>query len=365
MLGPDRVAGLSLLLLAVACGPGGEPADAGRDAWQDGDRPEASDADAEPANGAEPDADADHGREAEPGPMTLVLAELAVLADRLCDLDGDGDLDNAVADLGSPMAELFAGAITTAVMGTFDSSRKIVMHAPWLEDLAGPDDPDAVMVAFSGLDDELGEDYSDDLSGNESFWLNTTGMDPCGEPLYVFEHLSIEHGLATGSAETAPLPADMVAVAARAEGTIAPFGASADLEICGILRVRELGAAQGAFVPTGDLTALEVFLAGGAVFGYPQLPGVLPDVDGDGDGLERILLDDRSRVASCIDGDGTVTAGRDCWSDAGMADGFSINMGLHAIPAVFAGRLPGWEAHFRSIGETCEDPPEHSLLDPR
>ena len=62
-----------------------------------------------------PDGDAreDVPLASEAGPVTLVVSSMEVLDERLCDLDGDGSDDSAVADLGSPNAALVAAAMTT------------------------------------------------------------------------------------------------------------------------------------------------------------------------------------------------------------------------------------------------------------
>ena len=83
-------------------------------------------------------------------------------------------------------------------------------------------------------------------------------------------------------------------------------------------------------------------------------------MDADGDGLERILLDEDGHVVSCIDGDGTPIPGSDCFLDPRMADGFSVNFSLRAITARYAGREPGWQ---HAVAGTCEaGMPEHSLF---
>ena len=106
------------------------------------------------------------------------------------------------------------------------------------------------------------------------------------------------------------------------------------------------------------LAQAALLVAGGSVIGLPGMPGLNPDVDLDGDGLERLLVDDSGYLVSCIDGDLTVIEGRDCWQDEGMADGFSFVMGAVAVPAHLIGLEPGWE---RLVEGTCDDPPDESL----
>jgi len=60
-----------------------------------------------------------------------------------------------------------------------------------------------------------------------------------------------------------------------------------------------------------------------------------PDIDMDGDGLERFELDAGAQVAVCYDGDGTEIADPNCLYDPRMADGYSVCFKFHAIPAKF------------------------------
>ncbi len=90
----------------------------------------------------------------------------------------------------------------------------------------------------------------------------------------------------------------------------------------------------------------------------PSVPGLDPDVDLDGDGLERFETDAAGHIERCIDGDLTFIPGRDCHQDDRIADGFSMVFRLVAFLAVFAGLRPGWES--RVEGE-CEHPPDESL----
>ena len=58
-----------------------------------------------------------------------------------------------------------------------------------------------------------------------------------------------------------------------------------------------------------------------------------PDIDLDGDGLERYVLDAEAQVTTCFDADDTEIPGTDCLEDPRMADGFSLCFDFHAIPA--------------------------------
>jgi hypothetical protein len=68
-----------------------------------------------------------------------------------------------------------------------------------------------------------------------------------------------------------------------------------------------------------------------------------PDIDLDGDGLERVELGTNSRIARCIDGDGSLVepvpgAGPDsCALQTAMADGYSVTFEVHAVGARILG----------------------------
>jgi len=148
------------------------------------------------------------------------------------------------------------------------------------------------------------------------------------------------------------------AFGAQATGTVGPGGASVELSSCSYAAVGELGDVPW---PQGNVSVLEAILIGGAPFGVPLVPGMLPDVDVDRDGLEQFTLDEDGHLGTCIDGDGTLVEGRDCFRDPRMADGFSLNVRMVGLSARYAGRQPGWE---QRVEGTCETRPEHSLFDP-
>ncbi|MFH1808710.1 MAG: hypothetical protein ABIJ09_08190 [Pseudomonadota bacterium] len=67
---------------------------------------------------------------------------------------------------------------------------------------------------------------------------------------------------------------------------------------------------------------------------YMRLIGEHPDLDMDGDGLERYDLDGQAQVVRCIDGDGTIIESPTCLDDPRIADAFSMCLGAHAVSAV-------------------------------
>ncbi len=221
------------------------------------------------------------------------------------------------------------------------------------------------MLVLDALDVDDPLDTSDDFSGSEPFYADLDAIDGCGEPKFAFEDIVIDHGVCTGTSSGLPFPlsadSSLVAKGVSGEGTIEPGGTGISLTFCAYVLIADIGREPGP-EEAGGLTLLEVFLAGGAALGFPMLPGLDPDVDIDGDGLERFELDSDGRIVACIDDD-TRVEGRDCWQSVSMADGFSLVLRFSAVPAVFAGRIPGWQ---EDHPESCPGGyPDESLFDPR
>jgi hypothetical protein len=301
----------------------------------DADREEGGDslADAE----AEPDADAEAAWT--PGPVTLIVREMTFLTERVCDVDGDGDPDNAIADLGSPQSDLFAMGVTALVSGSLgEGFLRLLLHFPRLDSSPAATDGEVTAIVLEGDDTDWPRDWSDDYSGDEPFYVRAQSMDPCGEPLSLWRDARIEAGrfVSPGASLAFDVHGAAVTLRGGVNGELAPDGRSAELQACGSLRCAELGAAVG-----DGLTLLEALVGGGAIFGLTG-EGIDPDLDLDGDGLERFALDDHGQLATCVDGDGTVIPGRDCYLDTRIADGISLSIGVAMTSARLAGREPSW-----------------------
>jgi len=316
------------------------------------------------ADGPLPDGEAEADAEVDwvPGPLVLVVSEAEVLEDRTCDLDGDGDLDNAIADLGSPMSSLMAMALNSALASSLIDQFRLLFHFPRLDGPPGQIDGEVVMIVWKGLDADYPADPDDDFSGEEPFFARADSLDACGEPLFVWPGARLEAGHLAGRGVTLALAFGESGVTLRGDfdGRLAADGTSMEAVACTYAPVAEAGRAELGEGDVEGLSPLELLLFGGAAFGIPGA-GLAPDVDVDGDGLERFTLDADGHIESCIDGDGyTVIPGRDCWQDPRMADGISLTVRLVATTARYAGREPGWE---QVVLGTCEaGMPEQSLF---
>jgi hypothetical protein len=311
--------------------------DAGVDAGADGD---ASDGGVDAAT----DGDLDGDGPGEPGPLVMVIDALAITAEQVCDVDGDGILDNSLARLGAGEGAVFATALSAAINEARSNSQRLALHFRWIGDLSGPDADDARMVAYLGRDTDLPTEPSDDFSGEEPFYVDANDLDPCGEPFAGIDGIRIEGGEVQGEGGVFGVgfgSTRFELVTTELSGRMAPGGASFEGRVCGYVSVEGFEKLEELeFVP--GLTLLELLLGGGAPIGLP-VAGLTLDIDVDGDGLESFVLDDSSHIESCIDGDRTLIEGRDCWKDPRIVDGFSLTFDFGAVPARFEAREPGWE----------------------
>jgi hypothetical protein len=328
-------------------------ADADLDGWPEGDGPREDSCD---------DCLWDADAEAEPGPLTYVFAAAELVPDRVCDLDGDGIPNNAIADLGEPSSTIAAMTINSLLEASADvEGGRTCVHYPWVDDLSGPSDEATVAIVYHGKDPEGEDDPEDDFSGVEPFLVESDSLDLCGEPRFFFPAGRIDHDEVRGEGGTFPFATEeLTCRGAEILGTLGEGGATIEAVACAYLLVRELGAAES-FEAAGNLSMLEVLTAGGAPFGFAGLPGLAPDVDLDGDGLERIILDADNRVLACVDGDRTEITGPECWRDERMADALSVTFHLSGVKAVFGGREPRWQCN---VALDCQCECDDGLLGP-
>jgi hypothetical protein len=227
-----------------------------------------------------------------------------------------------------------------------------------VDDPGPPEDRDTFAIAVGGEDTDVPKDRDDDFSGEEPFYATWSDLDSCGEPLFFTDRAEIHRGVLDAHLVSYVFEGVAMRNGVLASGLIARRGASIDISLCSFATPAELGPAV-----FDARTWLEVLVGGGRVFGLPTVPGVTPDIDLDGDGLERFIVDEAGQITGCIDGDGYTTIdGPDCWQDPHMADGFSVTAVLHGVGARFAGLAPGWQAHFDG---GCDEPPAESLWDAR
>ncbi|MCC7542682.1 MAG: DUF4215 domain-containing protein [Deltaproteobacteria bacterium] len=253
---------------------------------------------------------------------------------RWCDLDEDGQGDNALAEVGMQ--------IVLDTLFNPDTS----MHSAW------------VALVFDGLDLSVlreggsGADESVQLAGvvvtdaNDNTFDNFTGV---GEFLTAPESFAADGTIRVGAMSVGPMSrfridADRLAFSYR---TMDGMGAPLRIDIRratieGTLRVTDdgsrirdvrSGSVCGAIsirsflsIPSpvdGSGATLAEDLVRGLNIGGFVLPPARPDIDLDDDGLEQFEIVD-GNIEACIDGDGTRIAGSGCIMDLRIADGLSI-----------------------------------------
>jgi hypothetical protein len=210
---------------------------------------------------------------------------------------------------------------------------------------------------LNGRDVDEPPDPDDDFSGEEPFQADGRSVDQCGEPLSFSLDATLSDGQLEAHLNYYAVEGMALGGDVQLLGSVERGGAAARFFLCGYGTARSLGA-------TGleGSTWLEAVAAGGAAFGMPALPGVAPDIDLDGDGGEQFVLDEDGRLSSCVDGDGAIIDGRDCWQDPRIADGYSVTFVLSAVPARFVGLARYWQAE--SV-VPCDEPPDRSFWDYR
>jgi len=346
------------LLGPLACNLTQSPAD-------DGGR--ARDSGSDPDEGGRPDAaeagaDADDGPAA--GPLTNVVEGILLSDQRMCDLDASGTADNSFADLGARGFAVVSALLAAAIDGPIDvDGQRFLVHFPWIDDLATPEDVTAPFILFEGVDTDDPRDSSDDFSGTEPYYASHVSLDSCGEPTYWFVEGHIADGTLTATSRGVLVLGNDYPIAVRgsqARGHLEPRGAAMSVSVCGYVLVRDLGALAG--IEDLHCTILEMLLFPERCATVP-VSGITPDIDLDGDGLERFADDGDGRIAACLDGDGQTIPGADCWQDDRIADAFSITLELQTVGAAFAGLEPGWQDEIE--GPECTDPPEQSAWSAR
>jgi hypothetical protein len=258
---------------------------------------------------------------------TYILAVARFLPEGMGkDLDGDGDIDNALSFLAPILNQVIEDAIAAgASLFLFDV-------AQWA-DPPTPDDPEVIVTTFAGIDADQPADPSNNLTGEGEFYFLGQQLDVNCQPLSKSERASITDGVIS-------------AYAPRWRFSIGNIGsiefASFDLSwtfLDGYHRTD--GLATGS-VPLCSMShAYDPQLGSGSLLDLvANQPTLRPaDIDRDGDGYERAVGDGANGVKECIDGDGTVVPGADCACDPRFVDGYSMALELKGVRTKVLGIL--------------------------
>jgi hypothetical protein len=235
-----------------------------------------------------------------------------------------------------------------------------------LDDPAGQNDP-ALGLGFYQCVDPDGDPADNFAAADPDRWVaSPASVDATGQPLVTFAGSVTDGVLAADGGDVIEIPAGpfpLPLYAPRIDGalTAAPDGLSVHYiedrtsgmgtvkaRLTGTLPAPVLASAPNfaSMFGCSGATALDLVTLGCPTFG---LAGAQPDGDLDGDGLEQYFdtcdgvplpgadagsgTDANAAdgiVSCCVDGDGTLVAGDDCFGDARFADGYILELDLHA-----------------------------------
>jgi hypothetical protein len=237
------------------------------------------------------------------------------------DITGDGVPDNALGFM-APLAN-------QALAATVESGEGIYL-TDFVDWNGEADDPDVTMTFYSGEDADVPANPANNRDGDGTFTVSDRQFDVRCLPLSSGPPAPIQDRVYVAQADAWPMLISNIGTIVFAdlhtEATFAEDFASyastfgAVWTACGLARAT--GPAFG-----GD-TFLDQIVN---EFARPE-----PDIDVDGDGLER-FVGDGNGIAECIDGDETVIPGADCACDARIADGYSVSIEIRAVRAEIVG----------------------------
>ena len=273
-----------------------------------------------------------------------------------CDYSGDGVPDNRLAQaLGG--ARAFLNGFLQG--GIAEGQAILLMSMMGMEDATGADDDSLRVAWLQGQDGD--DDPMNNFSGNAEFLVTESSLELDGAPITSFESRIASHML-VGGPEDIEIPGVFILPIELKRGrvvgtTVAAAGKLSSIEegtICGIMPATSLailpdpasflgGTPLPACGTSGEAPNMADMLLGGATLLGFTIGSTMPDVDVDGDGLERYEIEDggapdcQAIVSACIDGDGTRIEGHSCVFDGRMADGFSAGLPFTAVGARIVG----------------------------
>jgi hypothetical protein len=252
-----------------------------------------------------------------PAGRAYILSRLAITAAEGFDLDADGDVDNELGQLpDATLASVNGGLADYFAMGTF---LVVGLITDW-SDPPTADDPDVAFHILHVFDAD--RDPANNFDGEGEFRVHQDAFD-------------LSCGLATRADETR-LEASVLRASRSSWIFELSSGGQLQLDRATLVGSFDAGFERatgriGAVLPYCTLSALPV---PGAISGTvldalvndPGLAGtVAPDLDVDGDGLERIVGDGVG-IDHCVDGNGEIVAGRTCPCHPAIVDGYSVGL---------------------------------------
>lgn len=243
------------------------------------------------------------------------------------DIDGDGAPDNHLA----PLRPLFNASLEDGF------ARGTWIFLMELTNWDGPpvaDDPDVTVSVFNGFDADSPPNLANDFSGDGEFLVDSRQLDVNCGPQAITYGAVMENRRLEIEPEEWKFHIEGVGVFPYVDmRMIANYSPD--------FRTFE-GAAGGVWLPCSLYKTTGPNYPGGTLLGLIVNQFALPDpdIDRDGDGLERFEGDSTGNsIAKCFDGDGTELPGPDCACDPRIVDGYSVSFRVTGITASIVGVL--------------------------
>ncbi|MBK8693641.1 MAG: DUF4215 domain-containing protein [Deltaproteobacteria bacterium] len=260
-----------------------------------------------------------------------------------CDFSGDGRADNAFTHALGPAYGVINSFLTSNV-----SNGQVLLQLAFLNltDPRGQNLPDTRVGWVLGSDANM--DVTDNATPGNPQFVQRGSLQASLLPIASFQSV-VRGGVLTGGPEDILLPLGNTGGLGSLQfnlkrGRISGTVVANDTRIteirngvlCGAIQGRDLANIRNpaGLIPGGggggmmnNSTFLELIVGGQTLLIF-RIGPQQPDIDIDGDGLERYEARMGGgglppRIEACIDGDGTRIEGRECAMDPRMADGFS------------------------------------------
>jgi len=275
----------------------------------------------------------------------LVIHSVQLLSGSIgCDLDNDGVVDNA---LGKAMNDLARSLISDLANRYLTMCSQVGM---WY--LRGTDVRMQETFHLSLMyGQDLDGDTIDNFSGHEPFQILPHALDPLGQPMTALLAQAPGGELTTnrGSLRFYLPDCDIPLGYVRFDYVRTSMTGLVSTDATGPTRLQSqiCGAATASSwygfpntTPVDRQNVLDMLALGADYLSYHITP-TQPDIDMDGDGLERFAdLSGDGHIDLCIDGNGTQIVGVDCPLDPRIADAYSQTFDVDAVSAVLDGRVP-------------------------
>ncbi|MBI4512040.1 MAG: hypothetical protein HY698_20580 [Deltaproteobacteria bacterium] len=227
------------------------------------------------------------------------------------DMNGDGKIDNSFG----PLADL----LNPTLNGAVKDGGNILLFDMFLGEKPS-------VAFFRAIDANAKLD--DNLTGDGEFLVPSEQFDVSCKPTSMFENARWENGRLVAKSE-------QWAFVIPHLGSIEFTRAGLDLEVA-----QDRSGYMGLFTGTWTTCGLTNIGFGSGTSFLDVLVNnfeLAPDIDMDGDGLERVV-GDGTRVIECVDAQNNVIAkGSDCGCHPEMADGYSVAFDGTGVPATIVG----------------------------